>query len=100
MKSWTQALAGAAVAAALLAGTAAVPAHAVQDGRVDVTVSKSDWAKTVLDDVSIKRATEKVADLCGGPASKYAKAARKADRSGTLVIVCSTRDGRSVSLRD
>ena len=90
MKSWKRTLAGAAVSVSLLAGGWAVPAHADADGKVDVAVGTT----TVLDNAPVDRATRKLAELCGGKAEKYVRAARKADRTGAIVIVCTTKGGR------
>ena len=94
MKSWTKTMAGATLGAALLTGAWAAPANATGNGRADVV-----HGTTVhLKDAPMDRVTKKLADLCGDSASSYAAKARKADRTGKIVIVC-TRDGETVYVR-
>ena len=94
MQAWRRTAIGAVVGAALWAGTGVAPAAAA-DGRVDVVVGGTE----VLDEATVDRASERAARLCGGKASAYVKKARKADRGGSLVVVCRLPGGKHVYFR-
>ena len=84
MDAWKRTLTGAVACAALWSGAGLAPAAAAADGKVDVVVGE----KQVLNEATIARASEKAAQLCGGTDSDYVKKARKADRNGSMVVVC------------
>ena len=95
MDAWKRTMIGAVACATLWAGAGFAPAAAAADGKVDVVVG----AREELNEATIARASEKAAQLCGGTASSYVKKARKADRNGSMVVVCTLlKDKKRVSV--
>ncbi|MGQ1839794.1 hypothetical protein ACT4S2_15230 [Kocuria turfanensis] len=94
MQAWRRTAIGAVACAALWSGAGFAPAAAA-DGKVDLVVG----GKQVLNEATIDRASERAARLCGGKASAYVKKARKADREGSIVVVCRLPGGKQVYFR-
>ncbi|MEX5305743.1 hypothetical protein RF644_08275 [Kocuria sp. CPCC 205258] len=95
MDAWKRTMIGAVACATLWAGAGFAPAAAAADGKVDVVVG----AKEVLNEATIARASEKAAQLCGGKASSYVKKARKADSTGSIVVLCTRAGSKQVYFR-
>ncbi|MFF0902705.1 hypothetical protein ACFYE6_03415 [Kocuria sp. CPCC 205316] len=94
MDAWKRALTGAVAAAALWWGAGLAPAAAA-DGRVDLVLG----TKVVLDEGTITQVSEGASRLCGGTASSYTTRARKADRLGTVVVLCTRSGNKQVYFR-
>ncbi|MFE7631384.1 hypothetical protein [Kocuria sp. NPDC057446] len=94
MDAWKRALAGAVAGAVLWSGAALSPAAAA-GGRVDLVLG----TKVVLDEATIAQVTEGAARLCGGPPSGYVKRARTADRTGSIVVLCTRPGNKQVYFR-
>lgn len=94
MRAWRRTVIGAVACAALWSGPGFAPAAAA-NGKVDVVVGGNE----VLNEATITRASEKAAALCGGKASAYVKKAQKADREGSIVVVCRRAGGKQVYFR-
>ncbi|MEX5295812.1 hypothetical protein QYM41_11100 [Kocuria sp. CPCC 205268] len=92
MDAWKTALAGAVAAAALWSGAA--PAAAAGD-RLDLLLG----TRLVLDEATVGQATEGAARLCGGPPKKYVQQARKAARTGSIVVLCTGPRDQQVYFR-
>ncbi|KUG57183.1 hypothetical protein AVL61_16015 [Kocuria rosea subsp. polaris] len=79
--------------AALWSGAALAPAAAA--GGVDLVLG----TRVVLDEATVGQATEGAARLCGGPPSGYVKRARKAARTGSIVVLCTRPGNKQVYFR-
>ncbi|GAA1766426.1 hypothetical protein [Kocuria aegyptia] len=93
MDARKRALTGAVAGALLWSGAALAPAAAA--GGVDLVLG----TRQVLDEATVSQVTEGAARLCGGTASSYVKRARKAARTGSIVVLCTRRDGQQVYFR-
>ncbi|WP_272026255.1 hypothetical protein [Kocuria rosea] len=94
MDAWKSALTVAVAGAALWSGAGLAPAAAAE-GSVDLVLG----TKVVLDEATIAQVTEGASRLCGGTASSYAARARKADRTGSIVVLCTRPGNKQIYFR-
>ncbi|WP_298585095.1 hypothetical protein [uncultured Kocuria sp.] len=94
MDAWKRALTGVVACAALWSGAGLAPAAAAGGG-VDLLLG----TKQVLDEATVAQASEGAARLCGGTPSSYAKKARKAAATGSIVVLCTRPGGKQVYFR-